>query len=201
MRVLLTIIILLFVTGCASVSTNRDRAYRVPKKPPPKTQPKPAEETPSQTLKANEFEAEYDEVWSATLAAVDWLKWPPAYVDKNDGTIRLKEAYVYRKSGKLFRAYIWPNRDLLATSNINDYIDRVSYYKPGVGDALFTQENMVIKVDRASETLVSVTINYRIRPYAYSGKIGYESRSKGYIESLLLEEIQRSLKNRPVAIR
>src|SRR5579885_666722 len=50
----------------------------------------------------NVFNASFNQTWSATLAGLEWIKWSPAFTDKNEGTIRLKEAYVYRRSGNLF---------------------------------------------------------------------------------------------------
>ena len=56
----------------------------------------------------------------------------------------------------------------------------------------------VIKV---SPNVTKVDIDYTIRPYTFSGKIGYEVESNGFIESLLLERIKQNLDGSPVAKR
>lgn len=145
----------------------------------------------------NVFNASFSQTWSAILAGLEWIKWSPAFMNKGEGTIRLKEAYVYRRSGNLIRAYHWPSIEEAKKSGIDDYLEKVAYYDNNIFDpnkALFSQENMEIKVVSLSKLETKVEINYRIKPYLSSGKFGNQVRSKGYIESLLLQKIREKLK-------
>ncbi|MEE9238001.1 MAG: hypothetical protein V3U58_00405, partial [Thermodesulfobacteriota bacterium] len=132
---------------------------------------------------------------------VKWIKWNIAFIDEREGVIRLKEAYAYRRSGKLLRTYSWPTKENLQTSSINDYLEKVGRYNPGGSNTVFTQENLKMTVIMLSDDVTEVDIDYTIRPYTFSGKIGYEVESRGFIESLLFERINESLDVRPLAKR
>ena len=140
-------------------------------------------------------------MWIAAIESVKWIKWNIAFIDEREGVIRLKEAYAYRRSGKLLRTYSWPTKENLQTSSINDYLERVGRYSPGGSNTVFTQENLRMTVIKLSDDVTEVDIDYTIRPYTFSGKIGYEVESRGFIESLLLERIKESLDGRPLAKR
>lgn len=175
------------------------RSYEVKDPPPTKTSSRKKPSKKPSDLKSNEFTAPFNEVWTAAIESVKWLQWPPAFVDEARGVIRLKEAYVYRKSGKLFRTYTWPSKGALQTSDINDYIDKIGRNKPNTGQTVFTQENLKITLTKSKTDITTVDINYSIRPYTFSGKIGYEIESNGYIESLLLERMRETIEGRPLA--
>lgn len=150
----------------------------------------------------NVFNASFSQTWSATLAGLEWIKWSPAFTDKKEGTIRLKEAYVYRRSGNLLRAYHWPSIEEAKKAGIDDYLEKVAYYDNSIFDsneAIFSQENMGIKVVSLSKSQTKLVINYKIKPYLKSGTFGDQIRSKGYIESLLLQKVREKLKRQPVS--
>jgi len=179
----LTPLILFFILGCV----------KTPKKDA-QISPKPD----------NVFNAPFSRTWSATLEELIWMKWVPAFTDEREGAIRLKEAYVYKKSGNLIRAYHWPSIEEAKTSGIDDYLQKVTYYDNNIFDfdkAIFSQENMEIKVVSISTSQTRVEIDYRIKPYLNSGKFGNQVRSKGYIESLLLQKIREKLKGQPISSR
>lgn len=192
---ILLLISIFFAAGCGGGgSVYIPKNYEVDT--PPSAEKKP--EKPK-NLKSNQFSQPYDEVWAAAIESVKWLQWPPAFVDESQGAIRLREAYVYRKSGKLYRKYTWPKKDALLTSDINDYIEKISRHKPKTGQTVFTQENLEIELVKGKDDITSVDIDYSIRPYTYSGKIGYEIPSNGYIEGLILERMRENLNGSPVA--
>lgn len=189
----------LFAVSCGSGSVYIPRSYEVKDPPPTKTSTKKKSSKKPLDLQSNEFSAPYNEVWTAAIESVKWLQWPPAFIDEAQGVIRLKEAYVYRKSGKLFRTYTWPSEEALQTSDINDYIEKVGRNRPNTGRTVFTQENLKMSLVKESRDVTRVNIDYSIRPYTFSGKIGYEIESNGYIESLLLERMRETIEGRPLA--
>lgn len=196
---ILLIISVLFAAGCGGGSVYTPRSYEVKDPPATKTSTRKKPSKKPSDLNTNEFAAPYNEVWTAAVESVKWLQWPPAFVDEARGVIRLKEAYVYRKSGKLFRTYTWPSKKALQTSDINDYLDKVGRNRPNTGQTVFTQENLKIALIKESGDITKVDIDYSIRPYTFSGKIGYEIESNGYIESLLLERMRETIEGRPLA--
>ncbi len=170
--------------------------------PAPKAQKSPTKKpTRASTAAKNVFDAPFVDVWIAAIESVNWIKWNIAFLDERQGVIRLKEAYAYRKGGKLLRTYSWPSKESLQTSSINDYLQKVGRYTPRHSNTVFTQENLTIDVIRVSDDVTKVDIDYTIRPYTFSGKIGYEIESNGFIESLLLERISEQLDVSPVAER
>ena len=149
----------------------------------------------------NVFNAPFSQTWSATLEELKWMKWIPAFTDEKEGVIRLKEAYVYKRSGNLIRTYHWPYNEA-KQSGIDDYLEKVAYYDDNIFDfdkVIFSQENMGINVVSLSKSQTKVEINYKIKPYLRSGKFGNQVRSKGYIESLLLQRVRENLKGKPVS--
>ena len=140
-------------------------------------------------------------MWLAAIESTNLIKWNIAFLNERDGVIRLKEAYAYRKGGKLLRTYAWPDKENLQTSSINDYLEKVGRYNPGQSSTVFTQENLKMTVVKVSANVIKVDIDYTIRPYTFSGKIGYQIDSNGFIESLLLERIKENLDGSPLAKR
>jgi hypothetical protein len=198
MKRALFLIPLIAILGCTS-----PRIYTpTPVRPDRPRVTKPYQPKEDKRYKENNvFDASFTNVWSATLAGLEWMKWIPAFADESSGTIRLREAYVYRKSGKLLRIYTWPSRDEQKQEPIDDYLKKVSDY-PGSFDwdrPFFSQESMQISVIRTSETRTKVAIDYKIRAYLDSGKFEDGVKSNGYIESVLLEKIGENLRGRPLA--
>ncbi|GBD39373.1 hypothetical protein HRbin37_01652 [bacterium HR37] len=147
------------------------------------------------------FNAPLERVWVATLQGIEWMRWAPAFLDSREGIIRLKEAYVYRRDGKIIRSYKWPHADILNLSRVDDYVSKVAMYRDSYSpySIVFTQESMIINIKRLSASRTRVVINYRIRPYLGSGRFGEELKSSGYIESRLLQKIRESLGAEPLA--
>ena len=190
---------ILFTLSCGRSSVYIPRSYEVKKPPPTKTSTGKKSSKKRADLKSNEFQAPFNEVWLAAIESVKWLQWPPAFVDEARGVIRLKEAYVYRKSAKLFRTYTWPSKEALQTSDINDYIEKIGRHTPRSGRTVFTQENLRLTLTKTPGDITVVDIDYTIRPYTFSGKIGFEIESNGYIESLLLDRMRETIDGRPLA--
>jgi len=199
----LILLLPMFLTlSCGGGGVYIPRASKTKNVPQPKTKEVQAKETPKiDTSAENVFNAPFIDVWIAAIESVKWIKWNIAFIDEREGVIRLKEAYAYRRSGKLLRTYSWPTKENLQTSSINDYLEKVGRYNPGGSNTVFTQENLKMTVITLSDDVTEVDIDYTIRPYTFSGKIGYEVESRGFIESLLLERIKESLDGRPLAKR
>ena len=208
-KALLILIVTFFAASCGGGGVYIPRGSKVKNVPPPETEkvetkkPAKVKKSSSKTKKGTQevFNAPFIEVWLAAMESANWIKWNIAFIDDQQGVIRLKEAYTYRKSGKLLRAYQWPNKESLQTSNINDYLAKVGRYNPGSTNTVFTQENLKMDIVRLSEDETKVDIDYTIRPYTFSGKIGYEVESNGFIENLMLERIKENLDERPLAQR
>ena len=113
--------------------------------------------------------------------------------------IRLKEAYVFRQSGKLRRIYYWPPIGVAKRSSIDDYLEKVAYYRNDFFNAertVLSQETMEIEIISLSNSQTKVVIDYKIRPYLESGKFKEQIKSNGYIESLLLDRIRENLRDK-----
>jgi hypothetical protein len=151
----------------------------------------PSEEEPEE----NVFNASFTDVWFATLEGVQWIKWPPAFVDEKTGEIVLKEAYVYKRSGNIMRTYTWPTGETRNFPDIDDYLNKVAFYDSSANTnrPVFSQESMRIKVTRLSNTKTRVDIHYAIRPYLDSANFANEIKSNNYIETLLLAKIREKL--------
>jgi len=202
---LILLIPIVLAASCGSGGIYYPGKKRTVNVPPPKTE-KPEKKEPVKKVKVNTnaenvFNASFIDVWLAAIESTKWIKWNIAFLDEREGVIRLKEAYAYRKGGKLLRTYVWPSKENLQTSSINDYLEKVGRYNPGQSSTVFTQENLKMTVIKVSSEVTKVDIDYTIRPYTFSGKIGYEIDSNGFIESLLLERIKENLDGSPVAKR
>lgn len=201
----LILILLFFVASCGGGGVYYPRKNKTVNLPPTKTEKvekkEPVKKTKVDTTAENVFEAPFIDVWLAAIQSTKWIKWNIAFLDERDGVIRLKEAYAYRKGSKLLRTYTWPDKENLQTSSINDYLEKVGRYNPGQSSTVFTQENLKMTVVKVSTDVTKVDIDYTIRPYTFSGKIGYQVESNGFIESLLLERIKENLDGSPIAKR
>ncbi len=204
-KALILLIPILFVASCGGGGVYYPRKNKTVNVPPPKTEKvekkEPVKKTKVDTSADNVFEAPFLDVWLAAIESTNLIKWNIAFLNERDGVIRLKEAYAYRKGGKLLRTYAWPDKENLQTSSINDYLEKVGRYNPGQSSTVFTQENLRMTVIKVSADVTKVDIDYTIRPYTFSGKIGYQVESNGFIESLLLERIKENLDGSPIAKR
>jgi hypothetical protein len=203
MRKIFFIIPFLILAGCGQKSVYIPKSYRTKKADSSETDKENKEGaiiTSGKTEEEINFNAPYDKVFSAAVESVQFLKWPAAFVEQQDGSIRLQEAYVYKKGGKLFRSYTYPSKSDTSNSNINYYLEKVAKYTPGTADTIFTQENLKIKVTKISDSVTEVKIDYSIRPYTLAGTIGYEVMSNGYIESIILDHMKEIIGGRPVAM-
>lgn len=207
-KALILLIPILFAASCGGGGIYYPGKNKTVNVPPPKTE-KVEKEEPVKPVKKvkvdpnteNVFNAPFIDVWLAAIQSSKWIKWNIAFINEREGVIRLKEAYAYRKGGKLLRTYTWPDKQNLQTSSINDYLEKVGRYNPGQSSTVFTQENLKMIVKKVSADVTKVDIDYTIRPYTFSGKIGYQVESNGFIESLLLERIKENLDGQPVAKR
>jgi hypothetical protein len=203
MRKIFLIIPFLILAGCGQKSVYVPKSYRTKQADSSETGNEKKEGaivTSGETEEETNFKAPYDKVFSAAVESVQFLKWPVAFVEQQDGSIRLQEAYVYKKGGKLFRSYTYPSRSDTSNSNINYYLEKVAKYTPGTADTIFTQENLKIKVTKVSDSVTEVRIDYSIRPYTLAGTIGYEVMSNGYIESLIIDHMEDIIGGKPVAM-
>ena len=206
MKALIFLTLIFFAAGCGGGGIyypGKPKKVKAPTPTPaPQAQKAPSKKpTPANTSANNVFDASYIDVWIAAIESVNWLKWNIAFLDERQGIIRLKEAYAYRKGGKLLRKYSWPSKEDIQTSSINDYLQKIGRYNQGHSNTVFTQETLTMNIIKVSENVTKVDIDYTIRPYTFSGKIGYEIESNGFIESLLLERISENLDGSPVAKR
>jgi hypothetical protein len=142
------------------------------------------------------FSAPYDDVWLATVTAVEELNWDTKNVNKESGIIQLRTSYVYNTSfGKYERVYLEPKNGEFEHSKIKSYLRKISYYEqdaPPIPE--FVRETLSVKVKSISPYETQVKINYEIMPY-YNYKIGYLGtvKSNGYIEKHLFKRIQEIL--------
>lgn len=202
MRKLIYLLPILLIIGCSRPRVYIPESYRVKRDPAESGQTVEKEAaiiTAGEADKPYKINAPYKESWRAALESVNYLKWPPAFMEEQDGVIRLKEAYVYRKNGKLIRSYTFPSQGDIQRSNINDYLEKVARYTPGSARTAFTQENLKITIIKISDDATEIEIDYSIRPYTFDGKIGYEVISDGYIESLIIDRMKEDLGTKPVA--
>jgi len=209
-KFLFLISIIFLITSCRSIYQSRDikpygteqpkrfeqKAER--KKPATIEKAKPSrarEKKPSE--QENVISASFTDVWFATLEGIKWIKWSPAFIDEKSGEIILKEAYVYKKSGKILRTFRWPTIDTEGLPSIDDYLQTIGYYEDSnkIYRPVFSQESMRIKVIRIKNTKTQIDIDYKIRPYLDSARFADELKSNNYIETILLQKIKENLKD------
>jgi len=201
-KALILLIPILFAASCGGGGVYYPGKNKTVNVPPPKTEKVETKKPVKVDTSAdNLFDAPFIDIWLAAIQSAKWIKWNIAFINERDGVIRLKEAYAYRKGGKLLRTYTWPDKQNLQTSSINDYLEKVGKYNPGQSSTVFTQENLKMIITKVSPDVTKVDIDYTIRPYTFSGKIGYQIESNGFIESLLLDRIKENVNGQPVAKR
>ena len=149
------------------------------------------------------FRSPYDDVWTATLLAVQELNWAINNADKTKGIIELKTSYVYTEVfGEYTRMYVEPNNVEMEKSKIKPYLTRISYYeKTAPPNPKFVRETLEVNVKSLEPTETEVKANYKTMPY-YDYKIGYlgSVRSNGYLEKNLFKRIQEILAEEEIVI-
>lgn len=148
-------------------------------------------------LEENEFNADVKTVISELRPIMKWLKWDIAFTSSETGLVTLREAYVYRKKGKLLRIYHYPDKQYLETSTITDYTKKMTELKYGFlhGEIAFTQETMRIIITKIDQSKVRVDMEYLIRTYDEEYKKLHDAQSSGYIEQLILDKLRERLSN------
>jgi hypothetical protein len=202
MRKVFILLPLLLVVGCAEKTVYIPESYKV-KNQHAYHEKKDAMEAEIVTAGKKEqhynFKAPMDEVFNAAVRSVAFLQWPIAFTNEEEGMIRLQEAYVYSKNGKIYRSYTYPSSADTRHSDINYYLERVAQYTPGTAATIFSQENLKITLEKVSDNTTDMKIDYSIRPYTLGGPIGYEVLSNGYIESIIIDNMKDILVGKPVA--
>ena len=179
-------IILIFSVGCANI--HKDIFKRKPEK----------KETYKPLLEEKKYKnfiivnSSEQEAWDATLYSINWIKWKIFTEDFQDGTIMLKEAYVFDDNDKFKRIYHWPPKDKALKSNISDYLRKVTNYNSTVPmkEISFTQENMKIKLSKSGTGKIKITLNYQIFPYTRNFTLGNQLQSSYYIEDIVFSRIK-----------
>ncbi len=184
-KLFLFILLIAITSSCSNVRTGD-----IFKKPNEQKQKFTGKLTQNNIVNAN-----IEKTFDALIDAAKWSKWDVAFSDKEDGTIILKEAYVYRKGGKLLRIYHWPSGSELASSRIPEYISKISNSKDNTinNSISFTQESMKINLNEISGGKTKVEFEYSIIPFTLSTSISSELNSSGYIENLILKKASESL--------
>lgn len=182
-KIFLLIILIVFTSACSS--TKRQGIFKKQEQ----------KESTDKSIQRNILNANLDKTFDAILNGIKWVKWDVAFSNREEGTIILKEAYVYRKEGSLLRIYHWPEGQDLANSRIPDYISKVSTSKDrDLNNSIsFTQEAMTINLSEISGGKTNVKFDYAIIPFTLSTTISSQVKSSGYIEKLILEKASKSL--------
>lgn len=186
-RILLLLIIVFFIQGCSGIP--RPGIFE-------ESEPvaKPEQKEDDKKFSGNILNYGVNQSVKALVEAVEWAKWDIAFINEEAGTIILKEAYVYRKDGKLLRVYHWPEGQYIASSDISDYIDKVTTSSTFFSEKVsFTQESMRIELTEISGNRTEINFVYTIRPFKLSESIKSRLSSSGYIENLILERASKSL--------
>jgi peptidoglycan-associated lipoprotein len=160
-------------------------------------------ESPKKGFYKNEpvvFKASYDDVWSATLKAVEELNWDVKTLDKEAGNIELMTSYVYNPSfAQYTRVYLEPINKEVEQSNVKPYLRRISYFEKitppsAPPNPKFVREELKIHLVALSPSETQVKVNYKIMPY-HDYKIGYLGtvKSNGHLEKNLFKRIEEIL--------
>ncbi len=163
----------------------------------------PVEPAPEAGYYENEpvvFNAGYDEVWSATIAALQALDWRIQSEDKFTGEIQFETSYVYSPEfGKRDRIYVEPTNQQIEDSKVMAYLRQISYFEkltppPAPPNPKFVKEKLRVDVKSVSPSETSVKLNYKIMPF-FDYKIGYLGtvRSRGHLEQMVLQDITDTL--------
>ncbi len=150
------------------------------------------------------FNAGYDEVWDATLTAVDETSWNVKSSDKTKGEIKLQPSFVYNPAfAEYVRIYKEPTNKQIEDSNVEPYLREISYFEkvtppPAPPHPLFSRETMTIKVEGFSAVSTGVKINYMIEPFN-DYQIGYLGTvpSKGKLENSIYKRINEIITHEP----
>ncbi len=163
----------------------------------------PVEPAPEAGYYENEpvvFNAGYDDVWSATIAALEALDWRIQSEDKVTGEIQFETSYVYSPEfGKRDRIYVEPTNQQIEDSKVMAYVRQISYFEkltppPAPPNPKFVKEKLRVDVKSLSPSETSVKLNYKIMPF-FDYKIGYLGtvRSRGHLEQMVLQDITDTL--------
>lgn len=146
------------------------------------------------------FNGSYDEVWSATIAALEALDWRIQSLDMFTGRIQFETSYVYSpKFGERYRIYFEPTNEQIKDSKIMAYLREISYFEkltppPAPPNPKFIKEKLRVDVKSLSPSETEVKLNYKIMPF-FDYKIGYLGtvRSRGHLEEMVLQNINDTL--------
>jgi hypothetical protein len=153
------------------------------------------------------FNGSYDEVWSATIAALEALDWKIQNQDSLKGKIQFETSYVYSpKFGERYRIYFEPTNEQIKDSKIMAYLRQISDFEkitppPAPPNPQFVKEKLSVDVKSISPSETEVKVNYKIMPF-FDYKIGYLGtvKSSGYLEKMVLNDIDEILmKNQMLA--
>jgi outer membrane protein OmpA-like peptidoglycan-associated protein len=163
----------------------------------------PVEPAPESGYYENEpvvFNASYDEVWSATIAALESLDWRIQSQDMSTGRIQFETSYVYSPEfDKRDRVYAEPTNQQIKDSKVMAYLRQISYFEkltppPAPPNPQFVKEKLRVDVKSLAPSETEVKLNYKIMPF-FDYKIGYLGtvRSRGHLEKMVLQEINDAL--------
>jgi outer membrane protein OmpA-like peptidoglycan-associated protein len=146
------------------------------------------------------FNGSYDEVWSATIAALQTLDWRIQSQDVYTGKIQFETSYVYSpKFGERDRIYVEPTNEQIKDSKVMPYLRQISYFDkltppPAPPNPKFVKEKLRVDVKSLSPSETEVKLNYKIVPF-FDYKIGYLGtvRSRGFLEKTVLNDINDTL--------
>jgi peptidoglycan-associated lipoprotein len=163
----------------------------------------PVEPAPEAGYYENEpvvFNAGFDEVWTATIAALQALDWRIQSQDMFTGTIQFETSFVYSPEfGKRDRIYVEPTNQQIENSKVMAYLRQISYFEkltppPAPPNPKFVKEKLRVDVKSLSPSQTEVKLNYKIMPF-FDYKIGYLGtvRSRGHLERMVLQDITDTL--------
>ena len=152
------------------------------------TKPKPEKRYTKNFLIVNTSE---QTAWEATIFSLKWIKWKIFNENYDNGTIVLKEAYVYDDSGSLKRIYHFPPKEEAKVSNISQYLKKITTDNTGsLNNISFTQENMRINLTREDIDKIKINIDYQIFPYNQDFELKNQLSSSNYIEDIIFAKIK-----------
>ncbi len=176
------------LVSCSKIPT--DKIYKKPENKIPQTKKdKPVKKQASNSIIVETTE---DKALDATMFAVKWVRWKLFSENYSNGTILLKEAYVYSENGKLKRIYHWPPKGSIEQSDITDYLKKIVIPDSSIqfSDVAFTQENMKIIISETPGGRIKITAEYLIFPYMKDLRLGPQLHSSLYIEEILFSKIK-----------
>ena len=146
------------------------------------------------------FHGSFEEVWSASVSAVEQLDWEIKEKDELDGKIQLLTSYVYNPSFEEHkRVYSEPTNKEIKNSKMLPYLRKISYFEkltspPAPPKPQFIKEKLKLTVTSMSPSETSVKVDFKIMPF-FDYKIGYLGtvRSKGYFEKSIFNHINEIL--------